>query len=101
MYGYDQRLEVLGSTGMAVSENPMKNAAVVYSASERQGSVLPYFFLDRYTDSYRGEWQAFVRYAREGGPSPVSGQDGRAPVAIGIAAWESYRSGTPGTLSDG
>ena len=43
----------------------MKNAAVVYSATERQGSVLPYFFLDRYTDSYRGEWQAFVQYARE------------------------------------
>ena len=101
VYGYDQRLEVLGSTGMAVSENPMKNAAVVYSASERQGSVLPYFFLDRYTDSYRGEWQAFVRYAREGGPSPVSGEDGRAPVAIGIAAWESYRSGKSVTLSDG
>ena len=101
VYGYDQRLEVLGSTGMAVSENPMKNASVVYSATERQGSVLPYFFLDRYTDSYRGEWQAFVRYAREGGQSPVSGQDGRAPVAIGIAAWESYRSGTPVTLSDG
>ena len=101
VYGYDQRLEVLGSTGMAVSENPMKNAAVVYSTSERQGSVLPYFFLDRYTDSYRGEWQAFVRYAREGGPSPVSGEDGRAPVAIGIAAWESYRSGKSVTLSDG
>jgi myo-inositol 2-dehydrogenase/D-chiro-inositol 1-dehydrogenase len=101
VYGYDQRLEVLGSTGMAMSENPMKNAAVVYSATERQGSVLPYFFLDRYTDSYRGEWQAFVRYAREGGPSPVSGQDGRAPVAIGIAAWESYRTGVPVAVDQG
>lgn len=93
VYGYDQRLEVLGSTGMAVSENPMKNAAMVYTASERQGSVLPYFFLDRYTDSYRIEWEDFARYVRDGGPSPVSGADGRAPVAIGIAAWESYRTG--------
>lgn len=101
VYGYDQRLEVLGSTGMAMSENPMKNSALVYSSTERQGSVLPYFFLDRYTDSYRIEWQAFVRYVRDGGTSPVSGADGRAPVAIGIAAWESYRLGVPVAVDQG
>jgi len=101
VYGYDQRLEVFGSTGMAVSENPMKNAAMVYSSSERQGSVLPYFFLDRYTDSYRIEWEDFARYVRDGGPSPVSGADGRAPVAIGIAAWESYRTGQRVTVDRG
>ncbi len=101
VYGYDQRMEVLGSTGMAMSENPMKNSAMVYTSTERQGSVLPYFFLDRYTDSYRIEWEAFVRYVRDGGPSPVSGADGRAPVAIGIAAWDSYRSGVPVTVDQG
>lgn len=101
VYGYDQRLEVLGSTGMAVSENPMKDSAMVYSAEERRGSVLPYFFLDRYTDSYRREWDAFVRYVRDGGASPVSGVDGRAPVAIGIAAWESYRTGVPVAVDRG
>ena len=101
VYGYDQRMEVLGSTGMAVSENPMKNSAMVYPSPERQGSVLPYFFLDRYTDSYRIEWEAFVRYIRDGGPSPVSGADGRAPVAIGIAAWDSYHSGVPMTVDQG
>jgi myo-inositol 2-dehydrogenase/D-chiro-inositol 1-dehydrogenase len=101
VYGYDQRMEVLGSTGMAVSENPMKNSAMVYTSTERQGSVLPYFFLDRYTDSYRIEWEAFVRYIRDGGPSPVSGADGRAPVAIGIAAWDSYHSGVPVTVDQG
>ena len=101
VYGYDQRMEVLGSTGMAMSENPMKNTAMVYTSTERQGSVLPYFFLDRYTDSYRIEWEAFVRYIRDGGPSPVSGADGRAPVAIGIAAWDSYHSGVPVTVDQG
>ena len=101
VYGYDQRMEVLGSTGMAMSENPMKNSAMVYTSTERQGSVLPYFFLDRYTDSYRIEWEAFVRYVRDGGPSPVSGADGRAPVAIGIAAWDSYHSGVPVTVDQG
>ena len=101
VYGYDQRMEVLGSTGMAMSENPMKNSAMVYTSTERQGSVLPYFFLDRYTDSYRIEWEAFVRYIRDGGPSPVSGADGRAPVAIGIEAWDSYHSGVPVNVDQG
>lgn len=101
VYGYDQRLEVLGSAGMAMSENPMKDAAIVFTAQGRDGSNLPYFFLDRYMDSYRQEWQAFVRYVQEGGVSPVSGADGRAPVAIGIAAWESVRSGKPVAVDQG
>lgn len=101
VYGYDQRLEVFGSAGMAVSENPMKDSALVYSAEQRRGSVLPYFFLDRYTASYRREWDAFVRYVHDGGASPVSGADGRAPVAIGIAAWESYRSNVPVAVDRG
>ena len=101
VYGYDQRLEVFGSEGMAVSENPMKDAAMVYTADGRGGANLPYFFLDRYMDSYRQEWQAFVRYVEEGGPSPVSGADGRAPVAIGIAAWESVRTGKTVAVDQG
>ena len=95
VYGYDQRLEVFGSQGMAVSENPNKNSALVFTETERSGANLPYFFLDRYMDSYRREWDAFVSYVRDGGKSPVSGSDGRAPVAIGLAAWESFRTGAP------
>lgn len=101
VYGYDQRLEVFGSQGMAMSENPMKDAAVVFTADDRQGANLPYFFLERYSDSYRIEWEAFVRYVTEGGSSPVSGADGRAPVAIGIAAWESVRTGVPVAVDQG
>jgi len=101
VYGYDQRLEVFGSEGMAVSENPMKDTAMVYTADGRGGANLPYFFLDRYMDSYRQEWQAFVNYVADGGPSPVSGADGRAPVAIGIAAWESVRTGVPVAVDQG
>ena len=101
VYGYDQRMEVFGSKGMALSENPNKDTAMFFTDSERSGNVLPYFFLDRYTDSYRIEWEDFARYVRDGGASPVSGADGRAPVAIGIAAWESYRTGERVTVDRG
>src|ERR1700754_2078406 len=33
VYGYDQRVEVFGSAGMAASENPLANTAVVRSAT--------------------------------------------------------------------
>lgn len=101
VYGYDQRLEVFGSAGMALSENPTANTAMVFTADSREGSVLPYFFLERYTASYLREWEAFVRYVQHGGPSPVSGADGRAPVALGIAAWESIRTGLPVAVDQG
>ena len=101
VYGYDQRLEVFGSEGMALSENPNKTTAMVFTADARHGANLPYFFLDRYMDSYRREWAAFVSYVANGGPSPVSGADGRAPVAIGIAAWESIRTGVPVSVDQG
>ena len=101
VYGYDQRLEVFGSAGMALSENPTANTAMVFTAHSRQGSVLPYFFLERYTASYLREWEAFVRYVQHGGPSPVSGVDGRAPVVLGIAAWESIRTGLPVAVDQG
>ena len=101
VYGYDQRLEVFGSKGMALSENPNKTTAMVFTADQRHGANLPYFFLDRYMDSYRREWAAFVAYVADGGPSPVSGADGRAPVAIGLAAWESVRTGVPVSVDQG
>jgi len=36
-----------------------------------------------------------VEYVLNGGPSPVSGLDGKAPVILGLAAKESVRTGNP------
>jgi hypothetical protein len=36
-----------------------------------------------------------VDYVLNGGPSPVSGIDGKAPVVLGLAAKESLRTGNP------
>jgi myo-inositol 2-dehydrogenase/D-chiro-inositol 1-dehydrogenase len=93
VYGYDQRVEAFGSAGLAASENPPAHSGVVLTAVGSSGPPLPAFFLERYVPSYVAEWEAFVRALREGLPSPVSGADGRAPLAIGLAAWRSVRSG--------
>jgi myo-inositol 2-dehydrogenase/D-chiro-inositol 1-dehydrogenase len=101
VYGYDQRVEVLGSAGLATSENVLKDNGRVYSAAGSTGANLQDFFLDRYRESFVEEWLAFIDYVAGGGPSPVTGADGRAPVVIGLAAWESVRAGRPITITEG
>jgi myo-inositol 2-dehydrogenase/D-chiro-inositol 1-dehydrogenase len=95
VYGYDQRVEAFGSGGMAASENPLTHTGMRRSAAGTISQTIPYFFLDRYIPSYIEEWKAFVSYVTSGGPSPVSAEDGRAPLVIGLAAWKSYREGRP------
>src|SRR5215204_5977447 len=87
VYGYDQRVEVFGSRGMAASENPYAHSGVVRTAEGTRMSALPHFFLERYIPSYLREWDAFVRAVRAGSAPPVTGVDARAPLVIGLAAW--------------
>jgi myo-inositol 2-dehydrogenase/D-chiro-inositol 1-dehydrogenase len=104
VYGYDQRVEVFGSKGVAASENPLAYPSIIRTADGGRLPPLPYFFVERYTRSYVLEWEAFVHALQTGEPPPVTGADGRAPLEIGLAAWESVRegrtvrlSGTPGS----
>jgi myo-inositol 2-dehydrogenase/D-chiro-inositol 1-dehydrogenase len=94
-YGFDQRVEAFGSLGMVASDNPLSHTAVVRTSEGGHTAPLPHFFLERYVPSYVGEWEAFAEAVTRAGPSPVDGQDGRAPVAIGLAAWRSVREGRP------
>jgi myo-inositol 2-dehydrogenase/D-chiro-inositol 1-dehydrogenase len=100
VYGFDQRIEAFGAMGMAVSDNPPRHAGWMRTAERTVSQPLPWFFLDRYLPSYRREWAAFVTYLRDGGPSPVDAQAGRAPVRIGIAATRSLREGRPVTVAE-
>ena len=100
-YGYDQRVEVFGANGRAMSDNPPVHTGTVLTGDGSHGTVIPNFFIERYHVGYVNEWTAFARYVAEGGPSPVSGQDGKAPVVIAMAAGESQRTGLPVKVSEG
>jgi myo-inositol 2-dehydrogenase / D-chiro-inositol 1-dehydrogenase len=95
VYGYDQRVEVFGSDGVASSENPLAHTGVVRSAEGTRAATLPYFYLERYTPSYVNEWEAFVGAVSSGTTPPVTTGDARPPLSIGLAAWESVRQGGP------
>jgi myo-inositol 2-dehydrogenase / D-chiro-inositol 1-dehydrogenase len=94
-YGYDQRVEVFGSEGMARSENPLAHTGSVITAAGERRPPNPYFFLERYLPSYMREWQAFVDAVKRGATPPVSMADARAPLVIGLAALRSLREARP------
>ena len=94
-YGYDQRVEVMGSLGMAASENPPAHTTVVRTAEGATATTPSGFFLERYVASYVREWEAFAAALRAGEPPPVGAADGRAPLVVGLAAWRSLREDRP------
>jgi myo-inositol 2-dehydrogenase/D-chiro-inositol 1-dehydrogenase len=95
VYGYDQRVEVFGSRGMAASENPYVHSALVRTAGGTRMATLPYFYLERYVPSYVREWEAFVAALSRGEAPPVGVVDARAPLVIGLAAARSLHEGRP------
>jgi myo-inositol 2-dehydrogenase/D-chiro-inositol 1-dehydrogenase len=100
VYGFDQRVEAFGSGGMAVSDNPPRHGGWRLTREATIGQPLPWFFLERYLESYRQEWHAFHSYLTEGGPSPAGTDDARASTAIALAATRSRREGRPIALKD-
>jgi myo-inositol 2-dehydrogenase/D-chiro-inositol 1-dehydrogenase len=100
VYGYDQRAEVFGSQGMASASNNYPNQVNISTAQYVQRDLPLHFFLERYNDSYIAEIRAFVQAIQQGSPIPVTGEDGRAPVVIGLAAKRSLQEGRPIKLSE-
>jgi myo-inositol 2-dehydrogenase/D-chiro-inositol 1-dehydrogenase len=95
VYGYDQRVEVFGSAGVVVADNCVANRTVYSDESGVHGALPLYFFVERYTEAYIAEMQAFVECVQGDTPPPVSGLDGRIPVVIGHAARRSLMENRP------
>lgn len=93
VYGYDQRVEVFGSNGMAASQNWPLHSTVTMNARATTGAPLQNFFLERYRQSYQREWIAFVEAVANRTEMPVTGADGRATLMLGIAARMSVETG--------
>ena len=99
-YGYDQRVEVFGSKGMVTATNPLRDTVTFTDSKETRAALPPYFFVERYKAAYLSELKAFCACIQDGTPPPVTGEDGRAPVVIGLAALKSLRENRPVLLSE-
>ncbi len=94
VYGYDQRVEALGSAGMAVSENRRPHGARLFAAefTERAEPYLN-FFIERYEQAFNDEIGEFAAAVAEGRAPSVGFEDGRVALALAEAAMKSVREG--------
>ena len=99
-YGYDQRVEWFGSGGRVVVENHPPHRAVYSDADGVHAAKPLYFYLERYMDAYVLEMQQFIEAVENDTPVPVTGNDGREPAIIGMAAWKSVREHRPVALTE-
>lgn len=99
VYGYDQRVEILGSEGCATAFNKTPDQVAI---SDNQGihTEKPlYFFLERYRESYIQEMREFIDAVKNDKTPPVGGIDGRISVLIAIEAKKSLEENRPVKIS--
>jgi myo-inositol 2-dehydrogenase/D-chiro-inositol 1-dehydrogenase len=93
-YGYDQRVEALGTKGMVISENRRPNMTTLHRADfTGSGAPLLNFFIDRYAEAFSAEISAFVESIETGNPPEVGFEDGRKALVLAEAAIRSVAEG--------
>ncbi len=92
-YGYDQRIEVLGSVGMVCAENHRPVSIEVATAEGFVRPPLHDFFMTRYTQAYENEISAFIKMIVEKSKASPNGHDGLAALALAEAARKSVEEG--------
>ena len=92
-YGYDQRLELLGSEGLLSAKNVLENTVEKTTTAGVHSAKPVYFFLERYMRAYETEWTAFVDAVTAGAPMPVTLAEGVAALACAEAATRSAKTG--------
>ncbi len=100
VYGYDQRVEVLGSKGGVTAGNVFPNEVTICTAEHVRRDLPLNFFMDRYTESYEREIRAFIDAIVHDRPVPVGAADGRAPVLMALAARKSLDEHRPVKISE-
>ncbi|MCW5323410.1 inositol 2-dehydrogenase [Verminephrobacter aporrectodeae subsp. tuberculatae] len=93
VYGYDQRIELLGSDGLLSAGNVLEHTVTRITTAGAQAAKPEYFFLERYMKAYAAEWSAFVDAVQSGSDYPVTLQDGVHALAVADAATLSWQEG--------
>ena len=94
VYGYDQRIEVFGSTGMLQMDNLRPTTIRRWSrdATDAREPLLN-FFLERYQQAYKSELDAYIDALVHKKQMPITVQDGLKALQLADAALESVKTG--------
>ena len=99
VYGHDLRLEVHGSLGKVVAEDERATKVWNYDAGGVHGDFY-YHFIERFTDAYRLELQAFVDAVRVGTVPTPGAIDAIESLRVAEAAEISLKEGRRVELSE-
>jgi myo-inositol 2-dehydrogenase / D-chiro-inositol 1-dehydrogenase len=92
-YGYDQRIEALGSKGALRVENVVESTVTFSGAEGVVGEKPLNFFLERYAEAYRLELAHFIEAIEKGAAPMVGGPDGVRALALADGALEALKTG--------
>jgi myo-inositol 2-dehydrogenase/D-chiro-inositol 1-dehydrogenase len=93
-YGHDLRIEVIGDEG-AVQIGYFRQTPVRLLDRRGVHHDMPRTTPERLGEAFVTELQAFVDSVVNDTQPPVTGQDSRATVAVGVAATQAMRTGQP------
>ncbi len=100
VFGYDQRLEVLCTDGVALAAN---ESETTFHKGDRGGfhsAKLPYFFMQRYAPCYIEEVRRFIESVAEDKPVAINGNDARMANVLAMAAQKSILEKRPVKISE-
>ena len=99
-YGYDQRIEVLGSLGAVSALNMAEANIEIADATGFHRPPLLNFFMSRYTAAYANEIAGFVAAVTGKTVTPTTGADGLAAIVLAEAALKSVAEGRTVKVSE-
>jgi myo-inositol 2-dehydrogenase/D-chiro-inositol 1-dehydrogenase/scyllo-inositol 2-dehydrogenase (NAD+) len=95
-YGYDARVEILGTEGLLVIGD-VRGQALLEVRDRDHGGRQPVHrtWPERFEPAYRAEMRGFVEACLDGTPPIAGGEDGRAAVLAVVAGNRSWQEGRP------
>lgn len=101
VYGYDQRVEALGTLGLACSQNRKNHEATLHTKAFTERSE-PYqnFFIERYSEAFAAEISEFVDAIENKRVPEVGFADGRLALMLAEAALKSAQTGRVVNMSE-
>ncbi|MFC6401085.1 inositol 2-dehydrogenase [Mammaliicoccus sciuri] len=98
VYGYDQRVEVLGDKGAIDVGNEQTTTLNYHRAEGISKDNPPYFFLERYSNAYKVEMDGFIEAILNDTDVICSIEDGYKAQEIAVKCKESLLSNEPKSL---
>ncbi|MBF0841233.1 inositol 2-dehydrogenase [Mammaliicoccus lentus] len=95
VYGYDQRIEILGDHGAIDVGNEQSSTLNYHRTDGIRRDNPPYFFLERYSDAYRVEMDGFIDAILNDTDVLCSIEDGYKAQQIALKCKESLISNQP------